>query len=458
MAGADEESIAADTHEVESRAWTVAQLNAEIESVLEDASGRFPAYVVGEVSAVNTYGFGTFFELRDLDAEAVISCLAWSAAVSAFDHPLEEGTAAIVRAAVDFYPDRGDTQLVVSDYWPVGDSERTQALEALRSQLAEEGLFDPEHKRPLPAFPTHIGVVTSLSGSAREDFVSTVRARSPHVTVTLCGATVQGEDAVPSLVGAVRTLERDDTVEVIVVTRGGGSDTDLWCFNEEPVVRSIADCTTPTVVAVGHEDDETLAEAVADRRAMTPTDAGVATTPDMDAVRETAGLLERHVDGAYTALVEERLAAMAHRIESATTAIERRIDAREATLGRAGDLERRISIAYDTFVDDRLTALDRRIDTAIGTIEHAAATDDVTVRAARGRIDDLEARIDGAYRRRVDGELLAVESRLDRAYHDVETEARVEAGWAEVRRLRIVVAVLLALLIAGTLLVVLVFL
>ncbi|WP_254863128.1 exodeoxyribonuclease VII large subunit [Halovivax gelatinilyticus] len=408
MAGTDEGSTTVETAELASSAWSVSRLNGEIEAVLDRAGDRFPTYVVGEIAEVNRYDFGTFFELRDLEDEAVISCLAWSFAVDGFDRELENGTEAIVRASVDFYPERGDTQLVVSDYWPVGDSDRSRELAELRSALEAEGLLDELQKQSLPEYPDCIGVVTSLSGSAREDFVSAVRSRWAHTSIRLCGATVQGENAVPSLVGAIQTLEWDAYVDVIVVTRGGGSDTDLWCFNEEAVVRSIADCLTPVVVAVGHEDDETLAEAVADRRAMTPTDAGVTTTPNGAALNESIGQLERYID-----------------------------------------------VTYDGLVDDRLGTLERRIENAFKTVKHEAKTEAVTARAARGRVGDLEARIDRAYDRRVERELETLDTRIDTAYRDLETDARVAAGTAEARRLRIVVAALVALLLIGTALVLL---
>ena len=407
MASSDDESLPGEAADLAERAWSVARLNAAIEDVLDRAEERFPAYVVGEISEVSRYDFGTFFELRDLEGEAVISCLAWSYAVAGFDSRLEDGAAGIVRASVDFYPERGDTQLVVSDYWPAGDSDRARELEALRSELADEGLLDEEAKRPLPAYPHCVGVVTSPSGSAREDFISAVRDRHPGTEIRLCGATVQGESAVPSLVAAIQRLGREAWVEVIVVTRGGGSDADLWSFNEEPVVRAIADCPTPVVVAVGHEDDETLAEAVADRRAMTPTDAGVAVTPDLEAVRASVAGLERRIDRAYDDLVEARLADRERRIETAVQAVERRVAAREA---------------------------------------------------ARQRAADLETRIDRAYDRRVDRELTALESRIEAAHRNVEAETRIEAGTAEARRLRVVVAVLVALLVVGTAVVVLVLL
>lgn len=429
--------------------WSVARLNEAIETVIHDADEQFPTYVIGEITEVNPYGFGTFFELRDIDEEAVISCLSWAYAVDGFDYELEEGAAAIVRASVDFYPERGDTQLVVSDYWPVGDSERAKELKTLRSKLSEEGLLDPERKQPLPPYPSRIGVVTSLSGSAREDFTTAVHARSPGVTVKLCGATVQGDNAVPSLVGAIQTLERDAAVDVLVVTRGGGSDADLWCFNEEPVIRTIADCTTPVVVAVGHEDDETLAEAVADHRAMTPTDAGVAVAPKMTAVREGVRALEQRVENAYSRFCVDRLGEYEQRIERANRALRQQAATRHAERQRVADLERRIAGAYDAFVDARLATFDHRIEAALRNVEHAVETEAVTARAARGRVGDLEARIDQAYRSRVEREVDSLEARIDNAYRDVEAEARIEAGTVEARRLRIIVFVLLVLLLLG---------
>lgn len=404
MAGVDENVGAVDSTAVPEDAWSVAELNAEIEAVLDASQERFPSYVVGEISDVNPYDFGTFFELSDIETEAKISCIAWSGALESFDHDLEEGTAAVVRARVDFYSDRGDTQLQVSNYWPLGEGDRAKELAELRAELDDEGLLDEERKQPLPEYPSCIGVVTSLSGSAREDFTTAVDGRHPGVTVKLCGAIVQGDNAVPSLVGAIQRLESDPDVDVLVVTRGGGSDTDLWCFNEEPVVRSVADCSTPVVVAVGHEDDETLSEAVVDERAMTPTDAGVATTPNMAEVRQRLGQLEVRVETAYRGVVDDELEAYDRRVESAFTALQKAIAARYTSLQRAADLESRIEQAYRTHVARETESLETRIETA---------------------------------------------------YRDREADVKVQAGTAEARRLRVVVAVLLMILLLGTALVVL---
>lgn len=163
---------------------------------------------------------------------------------------------------------------------------------------------------------------------------------------------------------------------MIVVTRGGGADTDLWCFNEELVVRAIADTTTPVLVAIGHEDNQVLAEAVADAREKTPTAAAVATTPDLTEVTASVARLERRVAEAYGALVDNRLASYERQVETVMSALEQAAATRRAERRqvhqRAADLERRLSQAYQTLVDDRLAALEHRLDGALRDIEHAA--------------------------------------------------------------------------------------
>ena len=430
----------------EGNVWSVGQLNAEIGSVLDEARDRLPSYVVGEVSDVNRYDFGTFFDLRDLDDDATISCIMWAHQREAIAHELDAGTETIVRATVDFYHDDGRTQLAVKNFWPVGESDRSEDLAALRAALSADGLLDEAAAKPLPEYPSHIGVVTSLAGSARRDFEEAVRARHPGVPITVCGATVQGEAAVASLVTAVRRLEQDSAIDVIVVTRGGGADADLWCFNEEPVVRAIADCATPTVVAVGHEDDETLAEAVADHRSMTPTDAGVAVAPDLASVRQRVADIEHRVDRAYTTVVTDRVAAITQRLDAGIQTLEQRAQAREATRQRTADLEHRITVAYEALVASRLTAIETRLNDAYQALEHAAETDAVTARAARRQIRGLESRIDTAYQTRVDRELGALESRIENGYREIETDARVRAGQSEARRLRVAIILLLVVL------------
>lgn len=433
--------------------WSVAEMNEEIAAVLEAASDRFPAYVVGELSDISHYGFGSFFDLRDLEGEAVVSCLAWSHVVDGLDHEMEAGMSAVVRADVEYHAEKGNCQLMVRDCWPLGASARREELEELRAALDAEGLLDDDRKRALPPYPRCIGVVTSHSGSAREDVCSAIHARAPGTTVKLCDATVQGERAVRSVIGAMERLDRDPEVDVLVVTRGGGADADLWAFNAEPLVRRVVDSRTPVVAAIGHEDDRSLTDDVADVRCMTPTDAGVKAAPDMAVVRRGLGDLERRIDDAYAGLVDRRLTDHERRIERAHDARRQAIATRRAERRgqrqRAAALEARIDGAYRGLVTDRLDALADRLDAALREREHAAETEAVTARAARARVADLEARIHGAYRSRVEREVRDLETRIEGAYREREADARVAAGTAQARRLRVVVAVLLAVLLLG---------
>lgn len=428
-------------------AWAVSRLNDEIETVLSESTERFPNYIVGEIADISHYGFGTFFDLADRDAEARISCVAWSNVVKGFEHELEGGVTAVVQASVDHYTKQGDTQLIVREYWPVGESQRVEELDALRTTLADEGAFAEQAKQPLPAYPCEVGVVTSPSGSALEDFNSTVTARWPIVSVCLCGASVQGETAVTDLVTAIQELEHDPSVEVIVVTRGGGADATLWVFNRESVVRAIVDCTTPVVVAVGHEDDETLAERVADERAMTPTAAGVAVTPELEAVAGRLETLERRIADSYTGLITTRLTTLTDRINGSVRTIEQREITREATYQRVADLERRLTTAYTTLIRTRLTEVDRRIGQAMQSVEQTAVTEQASATATRRRMADLDARIDHAYKRAVDRRLQTIEQRIDTAYWELEAETEIQAQEAKATKFRIVIAVLIGLLI-----------
>ncbi|MEZ3165189.1 exodeoxyribonuclease VII large subunit [Halorubrum miltondacostae] len=433
-------------------AWSVARLNNEIEAALESASNRFPTYVVGEVSDATAKGYGTFFTLRDVDGEETIQCIIWSSYRNRIDESITEGEEVIVRSDVDFYTDGGRTQLNVKNYWPVGDSERTQELETLRAELDQEGLFDTDRKQPLPPFPSNIGIVTSLMGSAREDVREAAWGRAPGVTLTFFGATVQGKNAPPSLVGAIRQADQEPDVDIIVVTRGGGADDTLWCFNEEPVVRAIADCQTPTVVGVGHEDDETLAEGVADTSAMTPTEAGTVATPAMSTVRDRVAEIERRLRTGYDAIVRDRLDAYDRRVDNAVVSIERAAENRRAQIQRAADLEQRLDTAYSTLTSTRLDNLDSRIDTAVQQREHAAETEAVTATATRRRVAGLEARIDQAYQTRVQRETERLDRRIERGYQDIESSTDIKAAQQQVRQLQIVVLVLLGLLVLGVVL------
>lgn len=410
--------------ELPAEAWTVARPNSEIEATLTETSDRFSRVIVGEIADLDRYEFGMFFQLRDLSKAPVISCLAWSS-IERFDRPMEAGTEAVVEATVDFYPDRGDCQLLVTDYWPLGTSDRQTQREQLATTLAAEGLFDDARKQPVSRFPGCVGVITSPAGSAIEDFCATVTDRSPRTTICRYGVSVQGEGAVSAVVTGVQTVGSDPAVETIIITRGDGADTTLATFDAEPLVRAVAAYSTPTVVAIGHEDDRTLAERVADVRAMTPTEAGVAVTPVIDETFETLAMIERRITTAYETLVDRRTA----------------------------DLERRIDTAYRTAVGNQLGALETRVEHGLQRAELLARDERAAARVARGRVVELEARIETAYRARVERELQTTTRRLTDAYRDIAAAEQIAAQRAETTRLRIVVLALVGLVLVGAALV-----
>jgi exodeoxyribonuclease VII large subunit len=430
-------------------AWTVAELNQRIETVLGGASDRFPDYVVGEVTEIDHYEFGSFFELRDPENDCVVSCLVWSRTRSALDHDIEPGAKAVVGATVDFYAERGSCQLLVSECWPLGESERQQELDALRAELRRDGVLDDDGKQSVPPHPGCVGLVTSPSGSAREDTWAAVDERSPRTGVLLDGAPVQGADAVGSLIESLQSLDSHPEVETVVLTRGGGADADLWCFNAEPLVRAVADCATPVVAAIGHEDDETLVEDAADARAMTPTEAGiVVTTPTSDTMAQLAGV-ERRIDSSYRTLVAERLEQTERRVVTAYDSVTQQARQRETVRQQVHSLERRVTVAYRSLTETRLDTLKTRLDDAIHGVELAAESAVAEQRATKQRLSDLEDRIDTAYRALTTRQLQRSATRIETAHREHQTEARIAATTAETRRLRLIIAVLVTLILLG---------
>ena len=234
-------------------------------------------YVAGEVGSLSRAASGhCYFSLCDQRAQ--IRCVVWKRNADRFGFALAEGLAIVCRGTLGIYPRDGKLQLYVQSAEESGRGAEALALEALRRKLAAEGLFDPARKRPLPRLPRRIGVVTSRSGAAIRDVVRAVHRRCP-VDILLADARVQGAEAPRMIAEAIRNLCETD-VDLIIVGRGGGSASDLAAFNDERVVRAVAECSVPTISAVGHEVDISLTDLVADARASTPTAAGEMAVPD----------------------------------------------------------------------------------------------------------------------------------------------------------------------------------
>lgn len=249
------------------RVWTVSALTAAIRELLE---ARFAdVWIEGEISNCRPWHTGhLYFTLKDEGAQ--IKAVMFRSAVRALRFRPEDGLGVLVRGRVGVYDPKGEYQVVCDQMEPQGLGALQLAFEQLKKKLQAEGLFDAARKRPLPALPRRIGIVTSLDGAALRDIIKVITRRHPNVSLLIRPARVQGEGAASEIARALQSVARQPGVDVVIVGRGGGSIEDLWAFNEERVARAIALCPVPVISAVGHETDVTIADFVADVRAPTP--------------------------------------------------------------------------------------------------------------------------------------------------------------------------------------------
>ncbi len=262
------------------RVLSVGELTEAIKDLLE---GTFPTvWVAGEISNFSRPQSGHCY-LTLKDDQAQIRAVLWRTAAQRVRFDLHDGLQVVCQGNLDVYAPRGSYQLVIQQIEPRGIGALELALRQLRERLAAEGLFEPARKRQLPPFPKRIALVTSPTGAAIRDFLEMLRRRWRGVDVIVVPVRVQGDGAAGEIAAAIRQVNRWPTgVDVLVVGRGGGSLEDLWSFNEEIVVRAIHGSRIPVVSAVGHEIDVTLADLVADVRALTPSDAATRVAPSAD--------------------------------------------------------------------------------------------------------------------------------------------------------------------------------
>ena len=323
----------------EPRIWTVGEIADAIRGTLEAEFGT--VIVQGEISGYKAHHSGHhYFTLKD--DRGRIDVALFRGRAQALRGPLQDGMAVQVEGQVTAYAANSIYPLVAHRVTPVGYGTLHAQFEALKRKLAAEGCFDEARKRPLPRYPTRIGLVTSPTGAAIRDMLRILRARAPYARVVLAPARVQGEGAAEEIAAGVRLLNEWSGVDVILVGRGGGSPEDLWAFNEEPVVRAIVASRIPVVSAVGHEVDVTLADFAADVRAATPTHAAQTVVRDLEEVR---GTLARLSDHARRRLVAELGEARA-RLRGLTThhalrAPERRVREGQQTVDLLGERLRR---------------------------------------------------------------------------------------------------------------------
>lgn len=323
---------------------SVSEVTERIKALLEEDEELADVRVAGEISNLSRPASGhVYFTLKDAGAQ--IRCVMWRSAVLRLRRLPVNGDAVVARGHVSVYERDGQYQLYVDSLVASGLGDLYQEFERLKAKLDAEGLFDAARKRPLPAFPSVLGVVTSPTGAAFQDILNVLRRRFPLIEVVLAPTLVQGDEAPPQIARAIELLNNPALrCDVILVARGGGSLEELWAFNDERVVRAIAGSRVPVVSGVGHEVDFTLADFAADVRAPTPSAAAEIITPDIVELRQS-------VDALSAALDE----TMQNRIDAARADLE--------TLRRA--LRMLSPLGQLTRWRERVAELRLRVDTAL---------------------------------------------------------------------------------------------
>ena len=363
---------------------TVSQLNQRARHLLEDV---FPqVWVEGDISNLARPASGhLYFTLKD--AQAQVRCALFRQNAQRVRQALRDGLAVRVRGKVSLFEGRGDYQLIADTVEPAGDGALRLAFEALKEKLAAEGLFATERKRPLPAHPQRIGIISSPTGAVIRDIISVFRRRAPQIHLTLIPSAVQGREATAQIVRALALADAQG-FDALILARGGGSLEDLWCFNEEAVARAVAACQTPIVSAVGHETDVSISDFVADVRAPTPSAAAELLAPD-------ASELQQRLDSLHRRLVlrlREQLTRERLRLDGLFRRLRHPGERLRQQAQRLDDLDMRLRRAFERQQQihrERLARLDTRL---------AAQHPGRTLALLRQKLDSLAERLPRAAR------------------------------------------------------------
>jgi exodeoxyribonuclease VII large subunit len=259
---------------------SVSQLNFYIKSILENDPKLNFVFLTGEISNLTNHYRSGHIYLSLKDEKSVIRAVMFAGNARGLRFKPMDGMKVICRGRVALYEPSGQYQLYIEDMQPDGIGALTLAYEQLKNSLAEKGMFDAAHKKPLPKFPQTVGVITSPTCAAVQDIRNILYRRFPCINVVMCPVLVQGDNAPSQLVNAVKALDENNACDVIIIGRGGGSIEDLWAFNSEELAYAIYNCKIPVISAVGHETDFTICDFVADLRAPTPSAAAELAVPD----------------------------------------------------------------------------------------------------------------------------------------------------------------------------------
>ena len=295
--------------------FSVSEANEFIKTLLERVPQLQNIYVRGEISNYKVYPSGHhYFTLKD--SEGAMRCVMFRGSALHLRFRPENGMKVIAFGKISVFPRDGAYQLYCTELTAEGIGDLHVAFEQLKQKLYQEGLFDPAHKKPLPRYPKTIAIITSPAGAAVHDMIRILRARYPLAKVKLLGVRVQGTEAPPEIVGALRYANEWKLADLIITGRGGGSIEDLWAFNDERVARAIYASEIPVISAVGHEPDVTIADFVADARASTPSNAAEIAVPDQNELRVRIDTCFARMQKAETSRLtasRDRLAALAQK-------------------------------------------------------------------------------------------------------------------------------------------------
>ena len=321
---------------------TVSQLNFYIKSLMDNDENLRSVYLKGEISNLTDHYRTGHIYLSLKDEKCTIRGVMFAGNASRLKFRPENGMKVLVHGYVSVYNISGQYQIYIDDMQPEGIGALSLAFEQLKKKLSAQGLFSDDHKKPLPALPGRIGVITSPTGAAVQDILRILSRRYPIGEIIMCPVLVQGENAAAELTEAVRRFDRLGCADVIIIGRGGGSAEDLWAFNDESLARAIYDCRVPVVSGVGHETDFTICDLVADVRASTPSAAAELVSPGEGELKAATDLMR-----------DKLIRAMCDRIASERSAVDRLSDLMSANSPAAQLTERQL---YLDHISDQLVS------------------------------------------------------------------------------------------------------
>ncbi len=337
---------------------TVTQINKYIGSILKGDRNLQGVMVKGEISNFTLHWKSGHMYFTLKDSESAVKCVMFASAAARLRFAPEDGMSVICRGSINVFERDGAYQLYVNDILPEGAGAAGVALEQLKKKLAKEGIFAPEHKRPVPYMPKKIGAVTSLSGAAVRDIINVLSRRYPLCEVYAVNALVQGEGAPDSICQGILRAEAAGC-DVIIVGRGGGSSEDLSAFNTEKVAYAVYNCKVPVISAVGHETDISIADMAADLRAPTPSAAAELAAPDISTFYEKIDMLQRRAERSAFAALDR--AADRFTVLNAKLAAQSPENRMKLSGERLSALEKRNSAAFQRYMERLSSQLSERI-------------------------------------------------------------------------------------------------